>query len=102
MKRLLDDLEERRERLRALVGLASFGIARMQMHDGGPRLGGTDGGVRDLLRRNGQRLRHRGGVDRTGHGAGDDDFPAHALLSFLSVDAVMLISFRFVWPCARA
>ena len=48
----------------------------------GTRFGGVDRGVGDFLRRHRQRLRHRGGVDRAGHGAGDDDFAAHGMLTF--------------------
>ena len=39
---LLDHLEERRERLRRLVGPAVLRIARVQMHDGGAGLGRAD------------------------------------------------------------
>src|SRR3982074_1236226 len=42
----------------------------------------VDCGVGDFLGRHRQGLRHRRGVDRTGYGASDDDFAAHALLSF--------------------
>ena len=47
---LLDDLEERREGLGRLVGLAGLGIARVQMHDRGAGLGRADRRVGDLLR----------------------------------------------------
>ena len=74
---LLDDLQERREGFRALVGLAGLRIARVQMHDRRAGFGGVDRGIGDFLRRHRQRLRHRRRVDRAGHGAGDDDFAAH-------------------------
>ena len=78
--------QERRKGFRALIRLTGFGITGMQMHDGGAGFGGIDRGIRDFLWRYRQCLRHRGGVDRTGHGAGDDDFPAHAWLTFLQSD----------------
>ena len=84
VRALLDDLEKRREGFRALIGLAGLGIARVQMHDRGPGFGGIDRGVGDFLRRHGQGLRHRGGVDRAGHGAGDDDFAAHGFAFFVA------------------
>ena len=46
---LLDDLEERRERLRRLVGPAVLGVARVQVHHRRAGLRRADGGVRDLL-----------------------------------------------------
>ena len=46
---LLDDFEERREGFRGLVGTTVFGIARMQVHDGRARFGGTNGRLGNLL-----------------------------------------------------
>ena len=65
------------------------------MHDRGAGFGGVDRGVGDFLRRHRQGLRHRGGVDRAGHGAGDDDFAAHVLLFFLAESD----SVRICWFC---
>ena len=47
---LLDHLEERREGLRRLVGPAVLRVARVQVDDGGARLGRADRGVGDLAR----------------------------------------------------
>mgnify|MGYP000256383325 CR=1 FL=1 len=49
-------------------------IARMQVHDGRACFRRADGGIRDLLGRDGQVRRHRGRMDRARDGAGDDDF----------------------------
>ena len=45
----------------------------MQVDDGGACLGGAQGALRDLVRGDRQIRRHRGGVDRAGDGAGDND-----------------------------
>ncbi len=70
---LLDHRQERREGLRRLVRPARLRVARVQVHDGGARLGGADRRVGDLVGRHRQMRRHRRRMDGTGHGAGDDD-----------------------------
>ena len=73
---LLDDREEAAEGLRRLVRPAVVGIARVQVDDRGPGLGGAHRGVGDLLGRHRQVRRHRRRVDGARHGAGDDDLAA--------------------------
>ena len=51
LRALLDHLEERRERLRRLVGPAVLRVARVQVDDRRAGLGRADGGVGDLARR---------------------------------------------------
>ena len=80
---LLKHLEERRKGLRRLVRAAVFGIARVQVHDRRTSLCRTDSRVRDLLRRDRQVRGHRGGVDRAGDGAGNDDFAGFGHERFL-------------------
>ena len=70
---LLDDRQKGRERLGPLVRPAGLRIAGMQVDDGGARFRRADRGVGDFLRGDRQVRRHRRGVDRAGHGAGDDD-----------------------------
>src|SRR4029450_1444055 len=47
------------------------GIARRQVEEGGARLGRTDGLLGDLVGRDRERIRHGGGMNRAGDGAGD-------------------------------
>ena len=54
VRRLLDDSQERLERLGALVGPSVFGVAGVEMDDRRARLGGAQRGLRDLLRRHGR------------------------------------------------
>jgi hypothetical protein len=70
---LLDDRQERGERLRPLVGLSGLRITGMEMHDRGAGLGGADGGLGDLLRGDRQVGRHGGGMDRARDGTCNDD-----------------------------
>jgi hypothetical protein len=44
------------------------------MHDGSARFGGADRSLGDLVRRDRQMRRHGRRVNRTGDGAGNDDF----------------------------
>ena len=74
IRALLDARQEARERLRRLVGLAGFGIARVQVQDRGAGLRGCDRLGGDLIRRDRQIGRHGRRVDRAGDRAGDDDF----------------------------
>jgi hypothetical protein len=70
---LLDARQEAAEGFGRLVRLAGLGVARMQVDDRRAGLGRADRRIADLVRRHRQVGRHRGGVDRAGHGAGDDD-----------------------------
>jgi hypothetical protein len=76
VRALLDDLEEGRESLGRLVRLARLRVAGMKVDDRRAGLCRADCRVRDLLRRDREVGRHRRGVDRSGDGAGDDDFAA--------------------------
>ena len=79
---LFDLAQERDEGLRSLIRTPIHGISRMQMHDRRAGPGRADGGLGDLPGRHGKPGRHRRRVDRTGDGAGDDDFPGcHGLLT---------------------
>ena len=73
---LLDDLQERREGFRRLIGAAVLRVARMQMHHRGAGFRGADRRIGDLARRDRDMRRHRRRVDRAGDRAGDDDFLA--------------------------
>ena len=70
---LLDAVRGTARTPRPLVGPAGLGVARVKMQDRGTCLGGLERRVDDLVRRDGQVGRHGRGVDRPGHGAGDDD-----------------------------
>ena len=54
------------------AGLAGVGLAHVDMADGGPCLGGTDAGVGDFLRRDGQVGIVRARRERAGDGAGEN------------------------------
>ena len=103
IRALLDDLEKRREGFRALVGLTGFRVAGMQMHDRSTCFRRLDRGVGDLLRRHGKRLRHRGRVDRAGHGAGDDDFMGgHGCCLFVAEWDQGLSACLILWAASAA
>ena len=70
---LLDDLQERGERLRRLVRASVDRIAGVKVDDRGAGFGRLDGCGRDLLGRHRQVGRHRRGMDRSCERAGDDD-----------------------------
>jgi hypothetical protein len=53
------------------------GIAHMAMHDGGPGVGGLDGGGGDLLRGDGHMRVLADGVAGAGQGTGHDDVVVH-------------------------
>ena len=70
--RLLDPRQEAGEGLRRLVGLAGLGVAGVQVQDRGAGLRGGDRLGGDLVGGDRQVGRHGRGMDRPGHGAGDD------------------------------
>ena len=67
--------QERGEGGRALIGPPVARIARMEVDDRRPGLGGADGRVGDLFRRDREMRRHRGRVNRPCDRARDDDLP---------------------------
>jgi hypothetical protein len=81
---LLDRLHERLVRRHGLVRPAGLRIAGVQMDDGGAGLGRADRRRRDPPPRSQGSFVTWKGVNRTGHGAGDDDFPFVPHVSFVS------------------
>ena len=69
---LLDARQELHEDCRVWRGPAGFWIARMQMDDGGPGLGGGNRFPGDFIGRNWKIGCHAWGVDRTGDRASND------------------------------
>ena len=75
---LKEHLQKRLEAFGRLVRGAGLGVARVQVHDRGTRLGGPDRGIGDLGRGDRQMGRHRGRMDRPRDRTCDDDLaPCH-------------------------
>src|SRR5205823_364823 len=82
-------------------------VARVQVHDRRARLGGLDGRLGNLLRRDGEIWRHGRRVDRTGDRARDDDFALRCCHSWIrypggrTMKAIILgILLAFALPAA--
>ena len=75
-------------------GWPVFGIAGMQMDDRRAGLGRADRRIGDLLGRDRQMRRHRRRVDRTRHGAGDDDLAVVLAMTCPRYDPMSLAALR--------
>ena len=96
------------EGFRRLVGLAGFGIARMEMEDGRARFRRRDCFACDLIGRDRQIGRHGRRMDGAGHRASYDrlafkysQFPISFAARFLwAANAINLLS-RHIWRSCR-
>ena len=74
--RFLDLAHKWQKHIGILRGLACLRIASVQVNDGGPGTCRRNGGLGDLLRRDGQIWRHGWRVDGAGNGTADNGFIA--------------------------
>ena len=100
---LFDARQKAGERFGGLIRLSGLGIARVQMNDGGTRFGRAYCRLGDLVRSHGQERRHGGRVNRTGDGAGDDDFVVRVhVLTFLLMHGSAQSGIIFAACCLKA